>query len=595
MALENVNVFLVHSPTRNLDDYRAIAEHACKLKPYGEVQMNVSTLAGRGHHDVPAGGSPWHHYACNNPCPQKFFPHEKLKPFIPAKFVEKNRQLLLAKAAILRELDLKAAFWSYEPNFLPEEFFEAYPHMRGPRVDHPRRSRQEAFAPCLSQSDTQEMIASQVAELIRNVPEIRTFFFKTNDAGPGICWSYWQYSGPNGPAHCRGLSMGQRVRLLLDSLNRGAEMGGGEFRIQFTGNFSGDENESIEQNLPDNAFYRRPRMNRAATAAIRGSVDSCYPIRGIVNPLAVLRDMQGLADGQPRTIFVSFRPSYDRGYETPEASGKVFDMAADCLKEPVTGIIPTLQRLERWCEQWGGEKESQKLFDAMYELQEAFKALRGAGISAARWGVSLRHITRPLVVVPSNLTEEEESYWLPHVFNISVEEARQDYVDTHGGRRSVQPRMIEGVRRRLLRIADTLESLDSAPEKVVFRKMAISLRMYCCFIRSGANFYSAQLIRDRNVEKLSQMAPAPPKLANWSGDPDLIPFNEVMRDEFDNAQELIDLLEGGGMDLLCHATDAGEEDIFLLGPDIVDQLKKKRKIMRRHWLDIQNHFMTPLK
>jgi len=595
MSLENVTVFIVHSPTRNLDDYKAIAEQACKLKPYGEVQMNVSTLASRGFCDIPPGGSPWHQYASNNPCPQKFFPHEKLKPFIPADFVAKNRELLLAKAEIVRELDLKAAFWSYEPNFLPEEFFEAYPHMRGPRVDHPRRSLKEAFSPCVSVPDTQEMIASQVAELIKNVPEIRTYFFKTNDAGPGICWSDWQYSGPNGPQACRQLTMGQRVRKLLDAINRGAEMAGGEFRINFTGNFTGHENVDIESHLPDNAFYRLPRLGRASTTAIKGSVDSCYPIRGIVNPMSVMQNVQNLIGSDPRTVFVSFRPSYDRGYERVDAATKVFDMSADVLADPVTKLIPSLQRIEKWCQDWAGP-EADKLFDAMYELNETFKALRSCGVNAARWGVSLRHVTRPLVFVPGNLTAEDESYWLPHVFNVSINEAREDYIDTHGGRpKFINVRGVEAARRRFISIAKSLEALQSAPEKDLFHKMAASLRLYSGFIRSGANFYAAQMIRDRNKDKLAVIAPPPPKVGDLIGDRDLTAFNEIMRDELDNAQELIDLLENGGMELVCHADQPEEEDIFLLGPDLIDQLKKKRLIMRRHWLDIQNHLITPLK
>ena len=72
-------------------------------------------------------------------------------------------------------------------------------------------------------------------------------------------------------------------------------------------------------------------------------------------------------------------------------------------------------------------------------------------------------------------------------------------------------------------------------------------------------------------------------------------LNEAMRDELDNTQELIDLLESGGMDLICHSKDADEEDTFLFGPDLIDQLKRKRIIMRRHWRDIEQHLATPLK
>src|SRR5688500_2101640 len=158
-------VFIINAPIRNLDEFRKLAKQALRLKPYGRVQINISTLADKSFHEIPEKGSPWHEYASNNPSPFKFFPDPKLVPFIPAEFVKKNRQLLLDKAKILRELGLEAAFFGYEPNFLPAAFFEAYPDMLGPRVDHPRRSTEKAFAPCTNVKETQEMYTGMMAEM----------------------------------------------------------------------------------------------------------------------------------------------------------------------------------------------------------------------------------------------------------------------------------------------------------------------------------------------------------------------------------------------------------------------------------------------
>jgi len=152
---EEERVFVIHAPIRDLDDYRKLAEQAARLKPFGRVE--ISSLAGKGFHDVPEGRNFWYEYTSYNPTPYKFFPDPRIAPFIPEEFVRRNRELLLAKAEILREYGLGAAFWSYEPNYLPEAFFEAYPHMRGARVDHPRRGNTPAFSPCISVPETQEM------------------------------------------------------------------------------------------------------------------------------------------------------------------------------------------------------------------------------------------------------------------------------------------------------------------------------------------------------------------------------------------------------------------------------------------------------
>ena len=77
-----------------------------------------------------------------------------------------------------------------------------------------------------------------------------------------------------------------------------------------------------------------------------------------------------------------------------------------------------------------------------------------------------------------------------------------------------------------------------------------------------------------------------------TGDPDLLLLHELMRDELDNTARLVDILENGGLRQLALAPAPELEDTFLLGPDIVGQLKQKMAIMRRHWLDA-SHYMAP--
>ena len=68
-----------------------------------------------------------------------------------------------------------------------------------------------------------------------------------------------------------------------------------------------------------------------------------------------------------------------------------------------------------------------------------------------------------------------------------------------------------------------------------------------------------------------------------------------MRDELDNTTELVGILERGGIAQILTASDPAEEDTFLLGPSIIQQLKNKLLIMRRHWLDVQDYLPTPHK
>ena len=82
---------------------------------------------------------------------------------------------------------------------------------------------------------------------------------------------------------------------------------------------------------------------------------------------------------------------------------------------------------------------------------------------------------------------------------------------------------------------------------------------------------------------------------NWDGEGDILAWNARMRDELDNTQTLIALLEARGLEQLSHAERAEDEDTFLLGPDIIDQLRTKTRLMREHWLDIQAYLAPPHK
>ncbi len=201
----------------------------------------------------------------------------------------------------------------------------------GPRVDHPRRGNYPAFAPCVSVKETQEMFTNMVAELLRNVPEIHTFFFKTNDAGSGICWSDWQYTGPNGPDHCKDLSMGERMATLMNTFKKGADKAGEDISIYLTGSmFSDEEKKDIYDHLPEDCYFQS--HNSDEVKGINSMIVGNYPVKGLFNPLEIIRNIESIKKETTNTVFVSFRASYDRDYENPQAMEKFMDLLIENLE-----------------------------------------------------------------------------------------------------------------------------------------------------------------------------------------------------------------------------------------------------------------------
>jgi hypothetical protein len=308
------------------------------------------------------------------------------------------------------------------------------------------------------------------------------------------------------------------------------------------------------------------------------------------------------------TVFVYFRSSYDRGYDDLETAELLFDMIDDFVKSPAYGTLATMNKLMDWCRRWAGDK-ADALFETLVSLDEAMRYKRDAigRLSPIYAGVSARYMTRPLVAMPDRLTREEESYFLPFVFNIHENEGRMDYIDLHGGRMMLKPvesgkgtdprhHAVDSFRQLIDKVCKGLEDLDGAPAADYFAKVATSLRIYASLMRSGNSFFSMQILRDRNADVLSGPERIPAKEGTMTGDPDLLLMFEFMRDELDNTTELLELLEnGGGMAQLCVAAEGEDEDTFLLGADVPDQLRKKMSIMRDHWLDATKDLAMPHK
>ncbi|MCL2641093.1 MAG: hypothetical protein FWD53_09640, partial [Phycisphaerales bacterium] len=169
-----IQAIAVGSVTRTVGEFETLAKLVQPLKKHARIDIGVSTLAEKTQADIPPGGwgagSAWHEYTSLLSTLHKFFPHKKMQPFLDMKHVKKNRDLLRAKAKLVKKFGYHASFSTHIPFFLPEAFFAKYPHLRGARVDHPRRSKKEAFAPCVDHPETLEMMKEMMTELSREVP-----------------------------------------------------------------------------------------------------------------------------------------------------------------------------------------------------------------------------------------------------------------------------------------------------------------------------------------------------------------------------------------------------------------------------------------
>ena len=143
---------------------------------------------------------------------------------------------------------------------------------------------------------------------------------------------------------------------------------------------------------------------------------------------------------------------------------RTFSVALSWAKKPSSGANP---EAKNWRPRWRFIPDLTRAGDKRGRKRSSDRAASLPLFSANYVGVSMRHINRPLVAVPENLAPEEEAYWLPHVFNPSVSEARRDYIDFHGGRLSGPRGMDQGDGdTRLLPIATFVSRLNDIAARV---------------------------------------------------------------------------------------------------------------------------------
>jgi hypothetical protein len=595
--------FVLHNCIRDLEEFRAYARLATRLKRYGNVQVDVGVLAERNPvHTVPVR-SPWHEYGAYMATEWAFFPPPQLVPYLPADWVAKNRALLLAKAAILKELKLDAVFSGTNTQILPEAFFQKYPQLRGPRVDNPVRSGQPAFTWCVDQPETLAMIEEMTAELKRNVPMLQSIEAWNNDSGSGICWLKVLYPGPNGPDFCRGRDSGERFRGLVEAMDRGARKGGGPVKIVEGGNFATEDIAHIEPCLPSYATLRKGGTSpwtENSRIVVKTRVGEAYPVRGIIDVAALLKSLERAADPEVREIDIdTCQAWYFRTEEALPVVKRLLDLVEDALSSPARGMFNRQEKAHALAVRWGCARNADAVMEAFDLVEESFRIYARGNFRDVvlpqdyAYAATNRLLTRPLIIKPELLTREEEAYFLPYVFSADEQDARLDYNTAMGERRVGPPEyrsfMYQSIHGSALEAAQRFEkAATDAPEAAWFRQMALSLRLWASAVRSINNFCFAQLVRDRHQDDLA----APPRLLvsrRAVSDPDLLLWNEIQRDELDNTNELINLLAAGGLDLFARAGNARDEDTFLYGPDVLDQMKTKVRIMREHWFDGQQY------
>lgn len=542
--------------------------------------------------DVP--GDPYPAWFVVQPGLMKVFCPQALRPFLNPDYAETVQEILAERCRILRECGLRAVYMTNEPQVLPEAVYEEYPGWRGPRVDHPFRSRTARFAPCVAKTEVQALYREALAALAKTCPEVDTLFLMTIDSGSGFCWAPALYPGPNGCADCSGADVDARAVEFLKMLKEAGQDNGLELEIDLA---EIEPRSWMKKAFPNPAQTARSLPSGLSINHHEGPdgnpfirplslfgnlfYTAFYPVSGISRPLALMR--QRIADGQ----FGGTRELNNLG--DGNDLELLFSMYRAFNERKPEREIDGLNLLDGIVREQFGAKSGAARMDAWLALDDAEKQLASLnfGPFLLMGGLLGRWFTRPLVPYPEELEEAETAGFLPYLFQARDRHSALNMADIQA------MRMFEGWSGRLLveqtvavtdgHLRRALAAADAAGDGMLQKRIAL-LR---CLLKSAfhAVAYQAQLERFRRMtDENGSEGTAPPPLGSH-GSCEVQDLVRIARAEIDNALAVLSLVEGAEETIIDLADTPENETPLRLGPDFTDRLRKKTRIMNSKWSD----------
>jgi hypothetical protein len=543
---------------------------------------------------------------CNNFSLFRVFPPKALQPWVPLDEAKRLQGLLRAQLDLAKKHGItRAVTGAQEPCWLPEGVYEENPTWRGAQCELGRISKRPYFAPSIDEPEVLNLYREAMHELSKTCPEIDQIDMMANDSGSGISWTSNLYPGMNGPAQHRLKDGGTRVANWLKAMQDGSAEAGVHMRLHswFHG-MTPEFHASAVSKLRSGLFVAWSGVAGESwggpSAGFSGGIWSTfYPVPGLTNALGFVSGLQNI-------------------YNNPDGDNKRCTLAIDIhnlplakilfeefFKNPGTGMVHALETVLRAAKRLTGSDAGAESLVSVWQSLPIAEAIlqkvqqKGFGLIMPFCGVSMRWFTRPLVPEPEKLTDEEKAHYRDHLLSVDSEEELADYCRIlgkpvfHGMDAMWMARWaLNDVANRLGGMRGTVQNLaDQAPDgegKAILALLAARLGAASCLAFTARNVVMYQYALDTADQP--QFGPnAMDYDDNIMYDQRGLTMRKIAREEADNTIELIRIIEsvkelGWAVD---HAATPEEESVFVLGPDLVGDLKKKQAIMMRHWQDYE--------
>jgi len=544
-------------------------------------------------YDTP--GDPYPAWVITNMGLLKICTPRALRPYVPQDYAEQVMRILEDRCRILRQYGMKGAMKTFEPQMLPEAVFTDQPLWRGPRVEHPMRSRAARFAPDIDNPEVLALYRESIARLIRRCPEIEMISFHTNDSGTGLSWSGGLYSGRSGNTRYKNRPMEDRLLDFFSALQAGANDAGGNLEIDILWTRE-PQPKTIAMKLKpgmaiENLEGPHATPYKATVGYLLDYFNFYYPVLGIPHVFRFINELEKAFQRPAPRLVVMLGDHINRDL--------YFQIYNRFCEKPATDEITRLQRLKEIAREQVGEENANSLVQIWLELAEVNKLadfVDTGGFIFYLGSVQQRWLTRPFVPFPEELSAEERDYYRKFQFQGRTEAHADDLVDLQGYRfysgmsgNYFVGKILGRVRSQIQTARSHLTEIiknSANPQKAKYELFDLRLNAFLCLVENAVNAvsYQAQLDRLKSLGYQSQFrkGQGPVWDREW--------ILETARREIDNTALLMQLLKSTNEPIIDLATTPQESDIRFLEHNLLENLQKKLNIMNAHWLDYNRLF-----
>lgn len=593
-------------PHPRIETFRAVVQRAADA---GVTHISISAPPEKSRWEIDDPSDPYLQWSILHASLFKTVVPEILRNWVPADYAQRVLAVYRQRAEVVQAAGLSCAFLAYEPLWWPEAIFREHPHLRGPRVDHPRRSRHARFSPDIGHEQVQAMYQWAVAELARAVPGLSLCIFSTNDSGVGLPWVERLYNHPNGPTERRGASVGELVRDWFAACRAGAEAAGVQgLDFYIRGAFVEHEFADLGRALLGEDGAARvasfgPNPLKSADAIQGLAAQYFYPVRELGQPLELVRGLRAAAGAGRHGVIVN--PMAEAYVTEWDGSGPELAALRRYLAQKPDSVLDEQQTVHAALVDHFGEAHAHAFFEMYWHLDraaEALSALWAGGSMLLNSVVAQRWITRPLVPFPERLTAEEKAHFRPHQFQALDEAAADNPLEFQGtqllhsraeAERIIMP-LLKRAQRHVRQAAQALTAAEDQPETAALVRRMQALERLIRTADHFGRFYTrlAEVKQQRRDPQTGAFTPPPESSQYHHGERESrTALYTLMRAEIDNTQGLIDLLEADAEPPLVLAAE--HEDTFTLSPDLAAQLRRKIEITWDHWLDLDQLLARP--